>query len=67
MAKYTSDTGFWVSEEGHWSQGTQVLMSQDVQLTKEQIEILSSLPDEDRFYYFLAILDEEEDLSEWED
>ena len=66
MARYTSETGFWVSEEGHWSQGTQVLMSQDVQLTQEQIDTLSLLPDDERFSYFLAILNEE-DLTEWEE
>ena len=55
----------WISEDGSFSGGNQLITFDPSLLTFRQWELLMELPDSERIIYALAVLDGE-DVSEWE-
>ncbi|CAB4242314.1 hypothetical protein UFOVP108_126, partial [uncultured Caudovirales phage] len=62
---YNSSIG-WISEDGSYSQGNELITFDGDLLTDKQWEILSCLPDSERIIYAIAVIDGQ-DVSEWED
>ncbi len=60
-----ADMVAWVTDDGSYGVGPVVVFDPDM-LTDEQWEVLSSLNDNDRIEYTLAVLNGE-DISEFED
>ena len=56
----------WISEDGSYSQGNELITFDGDLLTDKQWEILSCLPDSERIIYAIAVIDGQ-DVSEWED
>lgn len=56
----------WISEDGSYSAGNELLTFDGDELTDKQWDIVSCLSDSERINYIIAVLDEQ-DLSEWED
>ena len=62
---HKSDTA-WISEDGSYSAGNELITFDGDELTDRQWEILSCLSDSERIIYAIAILDGQ-DVSEWEE
>ena len=62
---HKSDTA-WISEDGSYSAGNELITFDGDLLTDRQWEILSCLSDSERIIYAIAVLDGQ-DVSEWED
>jgi hypothetical protein len=56
----------WVSEDGSWSAGNELITFDGDLLTDSQWETMSLLPDSERIVYVMAVINGE-DVSEWED
>ena len=56
----------WISEDGSYSAGNELITFDGDELTDRQWEILSELSDSERIIYAIAIIDGQ-DVSEWED
>lgn len=56
----------WISEDGSFSQGNELITFDSTELTDRQWEILSELSDSERIIYAIAVIDGQ-DVSEWED
>ena len=56
----------FVTDEGHWSQQSDIVTFNHRALNKHQWEVLEELPDYERIGYVLAIL-RGEDLRYWEE
>lgn len=63
--RFTDLDLLYVSTDGNYGGGDVIITSFN-ELSDEQIDILSSLPDQDRFWYVHAILNGE-DVSEFEE
>lgn len=63
--KYKKLDGLYVSEDGNYGGGA-ILIFDHLAFTDEQIDVLSTLSDNDRYDYALAIA-EGRDVSEYED
>jgi hypothetical protein len=55
----------WISEDGSWSSGNELLIFDGDLLTDKQWDTLSDLPDSERIIYAMAVINGE-DLDEWE-
>ena len=56
----------WISEDGSYSAGNELITFDSDLLTDKQWDILSDLPDTERIIYAIAVIDGQ-DVSEWED
>jgi len=56
----------WISEDGSYSAGNELITFDTDCLTNRQWDILSDLPDTERIIYAIAVIDGQ-DVSEWED
>jgi hypothetical protein len=56
----------WISEDGSYSAGNELITFDADLLTDKQWDILSDLPDTERIIYAIAVIDGQ-DVSEWED
>lgn len=56
----------WISEDGSYSAGNELITFDGDLLTDKQWDILGDLPDSERIIYAIAVIDGQ-DLSEWED
>lgn len=56
----------WISEDGSYSAGNELITFDGDLLTDKQWEILSCLSDSERIIYAIAVIDGQ-DVSEWED
>lgn len=65
MAEYFAHHSAWVDTDGSYGVGSVIHFDVNV-MTEDQWEKISCLPDNDRYDYVYAILNNE-DLSEWED
>lgn len=62
MAKYNHGFTAYVATDGSYSAQEDVLTFDPDDLTDKQWELLQELSDADKFYYVLAILDEDEEV-----
>ena len=62
---YNSSIG-WISEDGSYSQGNELITFDGDLITDKQWDIISCLSDSERIIYAIAIIDGQ-DVSEWED
>lgn len=56
----------WISEDGSYSAGNEIITFEAHELTDRQWEILDQLSDGERIIYAIAVIDGQ-DVSEWED
>jgi hypothetical protein len=64
--KLISNKAF-IGSEGSYSENAEILVFNGNELSEEQWETLSSLPDYTRIKYVEAILNGDKDLSHWEE
>jgi len=65
--KYSIKSQAWVSEDGSFCYGNYLITFDNSDLlTEEQWDHLAVLNDSERIHYAKAILDGDDDLSEWE-
>ena len=63
--KYQKLDGLYISEDGNYGGGSIIILDHNA-FTDEQIDVLSTLSDNDRYDYALALV-EGRDVSEYED
>lgn len=56
----------WISEDGSYSAGNEIIFFKGNELALYQWDILSTLPDSERIIYAMAVINGE-DVSDWED
>lgn len=62
MAKYNHGFTAYVATDGSYSASEDVLTFDADALTEKQWDLLGELSDADKFYYALAVLDEDEQV-----
>lgn len=55
----------WISEDGSWSGGNELITFDYDELTDKQWELVAELPDSERILYAIAVIDGQ-DLTDWE-